>query len=358
MPAGRTVLITGGAGFIGSRLGAALLRSGDRVLALDVLHPQVHAGQGRPQDLPQGVELLPCDVTSPANWDATLRLVRPDVVVHLAAETGTGQSLDEASRHGAVNVVGTTQMLDAFTRAGHRPDHLVLASSRAVYGEGAWQDTAGSVVLPPPRRHDDLVAGRWEPVGADGAPLTAMAQCAASIQPRPANVYAATKLAQEHILGAWAAAREVPLSTLRFQNVYGPGQSLTNSYTGIVTLFCRVAKAGQAINVYEDGRMLRDFVFVDDVVDAVVASIAAPPRDSRLLDIGSGRATTLLAVAEIIAGLYSAPAPEVSGMFRDGDVRSAYADIAAAGRELGWAPARSLEEGLDALVSWVDKVLV
>jgi dTDP-L-rhamnose 4-epimerase len=358
MPAGRTVLITGGAGFIGSRLSAQLLDAADRVFALDVLHPQVHSAPGRPQDLPAAAELLPCDVTSPANWDATLRLVRPDVVVHLAAETGTGQSLDESSRHGSVNVVGTTQMLDAFTRAGHRPDHLVLASSRAVYGEGAWQGSDGSVVLPPPRRHDDLVAGRWEPVGGDGAPLKALAQCAADIQPRPANIYAATKLAQEHILGAWAAAREVPLSTLRFQNVYGPGQSLTNSYTGIVTLFCRVAKSGQPINVYEDGLMLRDFVFVDDVVDAVVAAIGAPPQVSRLLDIGSGRATTLLEVAAIIARMYDAPAPEVSGMFRDGDVRSAYADIEAAGRELGWAPRRSLEDGLNALVTWVDKVLV
>jgi dTDP-L-rhamnose 4-epimerase len=358
MPAGRTVLITGGAGFIGSRLSTRLIDVDDRVVVLDVLHPQVHSGPGRPADLPLRAELLPCDVTSPTGWDAALRLVRPDVVVHLAAETGTGQSLDEASRHGSVNVVGTTQMLDAFTRAGHRPDHVVLASSRAVYGEGAWRAGDGTVVLPPPRRHDDLAAGSWEPLGADGAPLTALAQCAAEIQPRPANVYAATKLAQEHILGAWAAAREVPLTTLRFQNVYGPGQSLTNSYTGIVTLFCRVAKAGQPINVYEDGLMLRDFVFVDDVVAAVVAALDSPPADSRLLDIGSGQATTLLTVAEIVAALYSAPSPQVSGMFRDGDVRSAYADIAAAGRDLGWAPTRSLEQGLDALVSWVDKVLV
>src|SRR3954451_18235222 len=139
MAAGRTVLVTGGAGFIGSRLGAQLLDAGDRVVALDVLHPQVHSGHGRPEDLPAAVELLPCDVTSAENWDATLRLVRPDVVVHLAAETGTGQSLDQSSRHGLVNVVGTTRMLDAFTRAGHRPQHLVLSSSRAVYGEGAWR---------------------------------------------------------------------------------------------------------------------------------------------------------------------------------------------------------------------------
>jgi dTDP-L-rhamnose 4-epimerase len=360
MPAARTVLITGGAGFIGSRLGAQLVAAGDRVLALDVLHPQVHSAQGRPADLDPAVELLPCDVTSPSSWDAALRLARPDVVVHLAAETGTGQSLDQASRHGSVNVVGTTQLCDALTRADHRPDHLVLASSRAVYGEGAWQAADGSVALPPPRRHDDLVAGRWEPrdsSGPDGAPLTVLAQRAATVQPRPANIYAATKLAQEHILGAWAAAREVPLSTLRFQNVYGPGQSLTNSYTGIVTLFCRVAKAGETINVYEDGLMLRDFVFVDDVVSALVASIEQPPAVSRLLDVGCGQATTLLAAAEMIAAMYGAPAPQVSGMFRDGDVRSAYADVQDIKAELGWTPAWSLEAGLGALVTWVNAVL-
>jgi len=357
MPAARTVLITGGAGFIGSRLGARLVAAGDRVLALDVLHPQVHSAPGRPADLDRAVELLPVDVTSASSWDAVLRLARPDVVVHLAAETGTGQSLDQATRHGSVNVVGTTQLCDALTRVEHRPDHLVLASSRAVYGEGAWQAADGTVALPPPRRHDDLAAGRWEPVDADGTPLTVLAQRAATVQPRPANVYAATKLAQEHILGAWAAAREVPLTTLRFQNVYGPGQSLTNSYTGIVTLFCRVAKAGEAINVYEDGLMLRDFVFVDDVVSALVDSIDQPPDVSRLLDIGCGRATTLLAAAELIAALYGAPAPRVSGMFRDGDVRSAYADVADAKAELGWTPSWSLEDGLGALVAWVDTVL-
>ena len=231
------VLITGGAGFIGSRLATALVAAGHDVTVADVLHPQVHDTPGRPTSLAPGVNLLPVDVTSAEGWSALLHLVRPGIVVHLAAETGTGQSLTEASRHASVNVVGTTRMLDAMTAAGHTPDHFLLASSRAVYGEGAWARPDGTLTYPSPRRHDDLEARHWDPVGDDGAPLRPVASRAAVTSPHPSNVYAATKLAQEHILGAWCAAMGPALTTLRLQNVFGPGQSPRNSYTGILTLF-------------------------------------------------------------------------------------------------------------------------
>lgn len=235
--ASKSVLISGGAGFIGSALSNRLVQAGYDVAVMDVLHPQVHA-RGRSIDLPASVRLFTGDVTHAPDWDAVLRLFEPSQVVHLAAETGTAQSLSEATRHGSVNVVGTTQLLDALSRSALVPDQLVLASSRAVYGEGAWQSGA-EVFYPRPRSHAQLLAGEWDPQGPAGASATPLSSCADRTEPRPTNIYAGTKLAQEHLLASWAAAHDTNLSVLRLQNVYGPGQSLTNSYTGIVTLFAR-----------------------------------------------------------------------------------------------------------------------
>ena len=204
--------------------------------------------------------------------DAVLRLFRPSQIVHLAAETGTAQSLSEATRHGSVNVVGTTQLLDALSRAALVPDQLVLASSRAVYGEGAWQ-CGSEVFYPQPRSHAQLMAGIWDPQGPMSETVVPLPSCAGQTEPRPTNIYAATKLAQEHILAAWTAAHDTNLSVLRLQNVYGPGQSLTNSYTGIVALFARLAREQRALEVYEDGRIMRDFVYIEDVVEALFAAI-------------------------------------------------------------------------------------
>jgi dTDP-L-rhamnose 4-epimerase len=300
---------------------------------------------------------VPADVTHGPNWDAVLKAVRPTTVVHLAAETGTGQSLTESTRHAMVNGVGTTQMLDGFTRAGHVPEHFVLASSRAVYGEGAWS-AAGETFYPDARLHDDLVAGRWDPTGPDGAAATPLVNRAATTEPRPSNVYAATKLLQEHLLAAWSTAMGPALSVLRLQNVYGPGQSLTNSYTGVLTFFSRVALAGEPIDVYEDGAIIRDFVFVGDVVAALAAAVERPPADRRrTVDIGSGEPSTILEVAELMADLRGAPDPKVSGRFRDGDVRAASADIAEAERELAYAPRTKLRDGVAQLLDWAEQEL-
>ncbi|ESV65363.1 polysaccharide biosynthesis family protein [Mycobacteroides abscessus MAB_091912_2446] len=310
------MLISGGAGFIGSALSNRLVQAGYDVAVMDVLHPQVHA-RGRSIDLPASVRLFTGDVTHAPDWDAVLRLFEPSQVVHLAAETGTAQSLSEATRHGSVNVVGTTQLLDALSRSALVPDQLVLASSRAVYGEGAWQSGA-EVFYPRPRSHAQLLAGEWDPQGPAGASATPLSSCADRTEPRPTNIYAGTKLAQEHLLASWAAAHDTNLSVLRLQNVYGPGQSLTNSYTGIVTLFARLARTKQALEVYEDGRIVRDFVFIDDVVDALFAAVHTPATERRTLDIGSGTATTIHELAHKVADICAAPEPVVVGKFRDG----------------------------------------
>lgn len=347
-----TVLITGGAGFIGCALGRRLVSAGYDVAVMDVLHPQVHTSRGRPADLPDGVSLFTGDVTHAPDWDAVLRLVTPDQIVHLAAETGTGQSLVEATRHGSVNVVGTTQLLDAMTRAGLAPEQLVLASSRAVYGEGAWR-SGEHLFYPGPRGHAQLVAGQWDAVAPDGAPAVSIPSCASRTDARPSNIYAATKLAQEHMLLSWATARDIPLSVLRLQNVYGPGQSLTNSYTGIVSLFGRLARAGLQLEIYEDGQIIRDFVYIEDVASALTAAVATPASRVRLFDVGCGTATTIDGIARRMADLCGAPEPKVVGKFRDGDVRAASCDIQPAMATLTWRPEWPLERGLPALLDWI-----
>lgn len=346
-----SVLITGGAGFIGSALAARLVHAGYDVAVMDILHPQVH-GLNATIDIPEGVRLFTGDVTHAPDWDAVLRLCRPDQIVHLAAETGTAQSLSEATRHGSVNVVGTTQMLDALSRASHVPEQLVLASSRAVYGEGAWQ--AGShIFYPRPRTHAQLAAAIWDPQSPSGEAAVPVPSRAGKTEPRPTNIYAATKLAQEQIMAAWATAYDTNLSVLRLQNVYGPGQSLTNSYTGIVALFARLSRERIPLEVYEDGRILRDFVYIADVVEALFASLTQPAARLRCLDIGSGVPTTIHELAGEVAALCGAPEPVIVRKFRDGDVRAARCDIGPAVGELNWRPAWSLEEGLRALLAWI-----
>ncbi|WP_293057583.1 NAD(P)-dependent oxidoreductase [Mycobacterium sp.] len=345
------MLVTGGAGFIGSALTHRLVRAGYEVAVMDSLHPQVH-GDHPAINLPPSARLFTGDVTHAPDWDAVLRLFRPSQIVHLAAETGTAQSLSAATRHGSVNVVGTAQLLDAVSRCAHVPEQFVLASSRAVYGEGAWQ-CGTDVFYPRPRSHAQLAAGIWDPEGPTAQPAVPLPSCAGRTEPRPTSIYAATKLAQEHMLAAWTAAHDVTLSVLRLQNVYGPGQSLTNSYTGIVALFARLARRQRPLEVYEDGKIVRDFVFIDDVVEALFAAVQRPAAPARCLDIGSGRATTIHQLACTIASLCGAPEPIVVPKFRDGDVRAASCDIEPARDELDWHPKWGLRDGLRALLEWV-----
>ncbi|OBA58439.1 NAD-dependent dehydratase [Mycobacterium sp. 1100029.7] len=349
------MLITGGAGFIGSALSHRLVEAGYDVAVLDVLHPQVHAA-GQPLDLPPSVRVFTGDVTHAPDCDAVLRLFRPTQIVHLAAETGTAQSLSQSTRHGSVNVVGTTQLIDALSRAGLVPQQLILASSRAVYGEGAWQ-SGTQIFYPGPRSHAQLVAGVWDPPGPGGERSVSLPSCAARTEPRPSNIYAATKLAQEHILASWAAAHDTNLSVLRLQNVYGPGQSLSNPYTGVVPFFAQVSREHRPSDVYEDGRIVRDFVYIDDVVDALFATVQSPVTGSRCLDIGSGVATTIHELARKVAANFGAPEPVVTAQFRDGDVRAASCDIEPAQGALDWRPKWSLDDGLRALLQWIDQQL-
>jgi dTDP-L-rhamnose 4-epimerase len=346
---GHRVLVTGGAGFIGSALSQRLAPAVAEWVVIDSLHPQVHQQNERPAELHEAARLVVGDVTDPSVWDDVLRDYAPTVVIHLAAETGTAQSLDEATRHAHVNVVGTTVMLDALGRHGIVPERFLLSSSRAVYGEGAWRSADGETFYPGQRSHAQFEAGQWDFAGATPVPSTA-----ATTVPKPTSVYGATKLAQENILSAWVNARDTGLTVLRLQNVYGPGQSLVNSYTGIVSLFSQLAERGQSIPLYEDGSITRDFVYIDDVADAFVAALALPSAgETPVYDIGSGVGTTIAQLAESIAHYYSAPEPHITAKFRDGDVRHAECRIDASLADLDWAPRWSLDAGVAGLQEWI-----
>lgn len=345
-------VVTGGAGFIGCAISAGLVERFDRVIALDVLHPQIHPARQRPEALNPRVQLLQADVTDPAAW-IFLEDMRPDVVVHLAAETGTGQSLTEATRHASVNVLGTAVMLDSLARAGALPRRFVLTSSRAVYGEGTWRSRSdGSLCYPGQRTREQLAAGEWNFSGLEAVPCHAP-----TTRPTPVSIYGATKLAQEHMMTAWARAHGAEVTILRLQNVYGPGQSLANPYTGIVPLFCRLAREGKSIPLYEDGAMLRDFVLIDDVADAIMRAIDMESSPITPVDIGTGQPASIAEIAGWVAKHYGAPPPHVSGQFRHGDVRHAACHIDDAVGALGWQPRYQLQDGLEKLSAWIESRL-
>lgn len=344
-----TCVVTGGAGFIGCALSAGLSQRFERVIVLDSLHPQIHTTPVRPAALHRLAEFRVADITQQSVWDELLAAVQPRVIVHLAAETGTGQSLTESSRHALVNVVGTTTMLDALSRHECVPDQIILSSSRAIYGEGAWRRKDGSVIYPGQRDREQFARADWDFPGAE-----AMRSSVATTEPRPTSVYGATKLAQEHIMEAWARAYGAKLGILRLQNVYGPGQSLINSYTGIVSLFVRLAREAKSIPIYEDGLMQRDFIYIDDIASALLAAIDRGPAGTSRFDIGTGEIATIRQIAEMISHRYGSPAPHVSGAFRHGDVRHALCDNSAALRQLSWSPKWTLQLGLIALCDWID----
>jgi dTDP-L-rhamnose 4-epimerase len=246
-------------------------------------------------------------------------------------------------------------MLDAFSCRNIRPKHIVLSSSRAVYGEGAWRAINGDIFYPEGRTPAMLTAGEWDPVAPDGSTLTALRHNSNETQTRPISIYGATKLTQEHILKAWCAAHEVPLTILRFQNVYGPGQSPFNSYTGIVTIFHRQAATGEQIKVYEDGRIVRDFVFIDDATDALVASIANTPVVNRTIDVGTGVPVTIYQAACMIANLYNAPPPTITGQYRNGDVRSACCDPEPLRHALAVSARVPFTEGSRRVAQWLSE---
>lgn len=346
--AGKRVFITGGAGFIGSRLTKVLSRAGATVTIFDNLLEQVH---GPAPKLDLDGKLIVGDVRDAEALGAAVRQAAPNIVYHLAAETGTGQSADEPVRYADVNVGGCARLIEALKALGVQPERVVLAATRAVYGEGAFEDTHGQIIAPAPRSAEAMAEGVFDLFDKDGVRLTPR-PTSEDLEPRPGSVYGSTKLMQEYLLQQTPAAWDTVI--LRLQNVYGPGQSLRNPYTGVLSIFCQQAMSGQVLNIYEDGEIYRDFIFVDDVVAAFAAAAHQPGAAGQTFNIGSGEATSILQAAEMILGNLGLPVGtrRVTGAFRAGDIRHAVANVEKARHGLGWSAEVPFERGVAQLVAW------
>src|SRR5215213_4701542 len=340
-----SILITGGAGFIGSHLADELLRHGYHVRVLDSLVGQVHGDAEQPPELSPDAELLIGDLRDRDALREALEGV--DAVVHLAARVGVGQSMYELSEYTSANSCGTALLLEALLDQPVRK--LVVASSMSIYGEGAT-----APVPAVERRREDLEARRFEPRGANGEELTAL-PTPETKQPANSSVYALTKYDQERMGLLYGAAYDVPAVALRFFNVYGPRQALSNPYTGVLAIFASRLLNDRRPLVYEDGGQRRDFVNVGDVARACRLALERDGADGLALNIGSGRSASVLEIAdEVRRVLAKEIEPELTGKFRAGDIRHCFADVSLAREKLGFEAELPLEEGMAELAAWLE----
>ncbi len=350
------VLITGGLGFIGLTLARTLIGRGTTVRLLDNLSPQIHGPIPQPELGTllgeQGVEVMRGDVCRRQDWVSALGDVTS--VVHLAAETGTGQSMYRIGDYTNTNVLGTALLLDVLANDPHQVTKLVLASSRSVYGEGAYRCAGCGLVYPPIRSLDSLQAGQWDPLCPSCCGPIHPVATPESARTSLASVYAATKLAQEDLVRIAAGALGIPFLIFRLQNVYGEGQSLNNPYTGILSIFSNRIRQGKAIALFEDGQESRDFVHVSDVAEAMTLGLESDGGDGLTMNVGSGVQVSVDTVARSLLRQFAEPSTlVVSGQYRLGDIRHNFGDVSAIGQALGFSPKVSMEEGMARFARWV-----
>jgi dTDP-L-rhamnose 4-epimerase len=343
------VLVTGGAGFIGSHLVDALVARGHQVRVLDAILEQVHGS--RPRPLPAGVEVVHGDVRDRRTVDRAL--VGVEVVFHKAAVVGVGQSMREIELYVSTNTLGTATLLEALVERRGQVRKLVVPSSVSVYGEGAYRCPRCGPAAPAPRDAARLAAGEWE---------MRCPACASTLAPEPtpetrpfdpASVYAITKQDQEQLCLVTGRAYGIPTVALRYFNIYGPRQALSNPYTGVAAIFAAQLMRGEAPQVYEDGLQTRDFTHVADVVQANLLAMETDRADFQALNVGTGSGTSIARLAELLAqGLGVRIPPVITGRCREGDIRHSVADITRARRLLGYRPSVSLEQGVADLITW------
>lgn len=354
-----SVLITGGAGFIGSHIALKLIEMGYGVIVLDNLLEQIHGSA------PNYTSPLYCSIKDKVRFikgdvrDAQLLeqvLGEVDYVIHLAAETGTGQSMYEIKRYIDVNIGGTALLLDILTNTKNHVKRVVVAESRAIYGEGKYHCGKCGDVYPTERKDGDMAKGDFEchcPKCGGRVSLVATTEDSAI---HPSSVYGIGKQVQGQLVHLICKNIGIESVSFRYQNVYGPGQSLTNPYTGILSIFSNRIKSHKEINIFEDGKETRDFVYIEDVVDATIAGMVVPEANGHVFNVGTGIATDVLTVAQTLCKHYGINVPlTVSGNYRLGDIRHNYADITLAKRILGFEPKWSFDAGIKQFTDWVNR---
>ncbi|SHK26551.1 NAD(P)-dependent oxidoreductase [Fibrobacter sp. UWB12] len=354
----RNVLITGGAGFIGSNLALKLLAKGYQVSILDNLSKQIH-GDNPDETSPlyrsvkDKTNFVLGSVTSRDDWEKALD--GQDAVIHLAAETGTGQSMYEIEKYVQSNIGGTALLLDILTNCKHTVKRVVVAESRAIYGEGKYVCPRCGDVYPMERKDEDMRKGDFEcHCPKCGGPVELVATTEDSAI-HPSSVYGVAKQVQGQLVHLVCPTIGVESVSFRYQNVYGPGQSLSNPYTGILSIFSTRIKNGNGINIFEDGKESRDFVYIDDVVDATIRGLETPEASGYVFNVGTGVATDVLTVANTLCEKYGVKVPIiVSGNYRLGDIRHNYADISLARKILGFEPKWSFDKGIEQFANWVN----
>ena len=356
----KKILVTGGAGFIGSNLSLKLLSKGYEVTILDNLSKQIHGANPDKtsplyNSIKNKVHFIEGSVTNREDWLKAIDSV--DCIVHLAAETGTGQSMYEIQKYVGVNIGGTALMLDILTNTNHTVKKVVVAESRAIYGEGRYYSKElNQFVYPTERSEAAMRAGDFEVKykGCD-SPLKLVGTTEDSMI-HPTSVYGITKQVQGQLVHLVCPSIGIASVSYRYQNVYGPGQSLSNPYTGILSIFSTRIRNGNGINIFEDGKETRDFVYIDDVVDATILGIEKEEANGHVFNVGTGVATDVLTVARTLIEKYEIDVPvTISGNFRLGDIRHNYADITAARTILGFEPKWSFSDGIGEFVKWVNE---
>ena len=353
------VLVTGGAGFIGSNVALKLIAKGYSVVVLDSLSEQIH-GLNPDQTSPlylsiKGkVDFIKGDVCKREDWLKALDGV--NYVIHLAAETGTGQSMYEIEKYVGTNIGGTALLLDILANTKHHVKRVVVAESRAIYGEGKYVCPSCGVVYPLERKDEDMSKGDFEcRCPKCGGPVKLVGTTEDS-NILPSSVYGITKQVQGQLVHLVCKSIGVESVSFRYQNVYGPGQSLSNPYTGILSIFSTRIKNGNGLNIFEDGKETRDFVFIDDVADATILGMEVPAANGHVFNVGTGVATDVLTVAHTLCDKYGIQVPiTVSGNYRLGDIRHNFADITLAKQILGFNPKWNFSDGIEQFVKWVNQ---
>ncbi len=355
MDLNKIALVTGGLGFIGSNFINEVLDTYDSFIIVDNASPTVHGDSKDFKFSSSKIELVIGDIQNANTWNHVADYLPVENfqldVFHLASNTSTADSILNPSNHVETNVMGTAVMCEFLFKYLESINFVLLTSTRAVYGEGLWINSKGDLVNPSLRDVTNLENSNWNPFFEQKTCIAPTATSAQNCRPNPSNIYGSTKYAQENLLRIWCDTNGIACSILRLQNVYGPKQSLWNSYSGVVSLFVKEALMSSSIQVYEAGGIIRDFVFVSDVVRVMKFAISAP-SEWPLVDVGTGRPTTLLKLAEIISDKTSSPRPVVTNMYRAGDVRGIYADNGELMRLMPNFLFTELDKGLDTLIDW------